>query len=217
MKPHAALIVLLGSLLAGNAFAQADAGPVVPPPAAPVPAQGAAAPAAAKAADTDGDADGDGVADALDECPATPAGGKVLSDGCMPRSDCRKPRGDEPADAKGCAIERTYILHGVKFEFDSDRLTADAKVILKDVAVVMQAYPDLKFELDGHTCNMGSDAYNQRLSDRRATSAMAFLIQQGINPARMTSRGFGESKPVDTNATEQGREFNRRVELKVIE
>jgi len=211
MKLHAALILLLGSLLASPAFAQE----ATPTPAEAKPAAAAAAPA--RTAGAEADSDGDGVANALDECPSTPPGGKVLSDGCMPRSDCRKPRGDEPADAKGCAIEHTYILHGVKFEFDSDRLTDAAKVILKDVAVVMQAYPELKFELDGHTCNMGSAAYNMRLSYRRSTSAMAFLIQQGINPARMTSRGFGFTKPVDTNKTEQGREFNRRVELKVIE
>lgn len=200
MKQQVSLMVMLAALLAAPAIANAAHESV---------------PAAAAASGPDDD--GDGVLNSLDECPATPAGKKVLPDGCLPHNDCRKPRAGEPADDKGCTIERVYILHGVKFEFDSDRLTPAAKPILADIATAMRAYPKLKFELHGHTCSMGSDRYNQRLSERRARSAMAFLVQQGISADRMTAVGFGESKPIDTNDTKAGREYNRRVELKVIE
>ena len=198
MQQRVRLMVVLGALLAAPAVASAVDEPI------PVEAAGQ-------------DDDGDGVPNAIDECPASPRGAKVLPDGCMPRSDCRRPRAGEPADDKGCAIERVYVLRGVKFEFDSDRLTQDAKPILMDIANAMRVYPELKFELHGHTCWIGSDSYNQGLSERRARSAMAFLITQGISANRITAIGFGESKPIDTNLTRAGREYNRRVELKVLE
>lgn len=163
------------------------------------------------------DGDGDGVLDTADECPASPAGVKVLSDGCTPRNDCRKPRADEPVDEKGCAIERVYILKGVTFEFDSDRLTQQGKTSLQVIADALKAYPEIRFELSGHTCSMGSDEYNLQLSDRRARSAGKYLVELGVNAGRMTAKGFGETQPVDTNDNVAGREYNRRVELKVLE
>ena len=217
MKQRVSLMFVLGALLAVPALASADE-PSAPPAQAPDEAaapEQAAEPAPAQAAGQDDD--GDGVPNATDECPTTPKGAKVLPDGCTLRSDCRKPRTGEPADEKGCAIEKVYVLHGVKFEFDSDRLTQDAKGFLTVIANAMKAYPELKFELHGHTCWIGSAEYNQGLSERRARSAMAFLVQHGVKAERITAQGFGESKPIDTNETKAGREFNRRVELKVIE
>jgi OmpA-OmpF porin, OOP family len=206
MKLRASLIILLGTLLATAAGAQHPGGP---------PRVDAAAPSAAAVEGED--TDGDGVPDVHDQCEDTPPGGKVLPDGCMPRNDCRKPRGDEPADDKGCAIEKVYVLRGVTFEFDSDRLTAQGKDTLKTIAEALHTYPELKFELNGHTCWIGSAAYNQGLSQRRARSAARHLVELGIRGDRMKPQGFGESQPIDTNETQAGRELNRRVELRVIE
>ncbi len=163
------------------------------------------------------DSDGDGVPDYLDECPRTPPGAKVLPNGCALTGDCRTPRPGEAVDADGCAIDRNFILKGVKFEFDSDRLTDAAKQILNEVAATLQAYPNVDVELEGHTDSMGSDTYNLGLSERRANSVKVYLMGRGVEAKRMTPVGYGESRPIDSNETEAGRENNRRVELGVRE
>ncbi|MEW6168471.1 MAG: OmpA family protein [Pseudomonadota bacterium] len=163
------------------------------------------------------DSDGDGVPDYLDECPKTPAGAKVLPNGCALTGDCRKPRPGEQVDANGCALEQAFILRGVKFEFDSDRLTPEAREILNEVADTLKAYPDIDVELEGHTDAIGTDAYNLGLSERRANAVKAYLEGRGVPGRRMKPVGYGESRPIATNDTEEGREENRRVELRVIE
>ncbi len=163
------------------------------------------------------DTDGDGVPDYLDECPNSPAGAKVLQNGCALTGDCRRPRAGEQVDPNGCAVEQRFILKGVKFEFDSDRLTEDAKLILSEVAGTLQAYPEVNVELQGHTDNIGTDAYNQGLSERRAVVVKTFLTGHSIEASRMTPAGYGESQPIASNDSEEGREENRRVELKVLE
>jgi len=162
------------------------------------------------------DGDGDGVPDEIDECPHTPAGAKVLANGCALTGDCRTPRAGEQVDENGCAANK-FVLKGVKFEFDSDRLTEEAQTILVDVAGTLKAYPDIKVELEGHTDNIGTDAYNLGLSERRANTVKTFLSGHEVVTDRMTPVGYGEAQPIDTNDTEAGRENNRRVELKVVE
>jgi OOP family OmpA-OmpF porin len=162
------------------------------------------------------DGDGDGVPDDIDECPNTPAGAKVLANGCALTGDCRKPRAGEQVDENGCAANK-FVLKGVKFEFDSDRLTEDAKTILIDVGATLNSYPEIKVELEGHTDNVGTDSYNLGLSERRANAVKTFLSGQNVTADRMTPVGYGEAQPIDTNDTEAGRENNRRVELKVVE
>jgi outer membrane protein OmpA-like peptidoglycan-associated protein len=80
---------------------------------------------------------------------------------------------------------------------------------------VLLAYPDLRVAVEGHTDNVGSDDYNQRLSERRAESVRGYLTQQGIPEASIAARGFGESRPVVSNDADAGRQQNRRVELVV--
>jgi len=163
------------------------------------------------------DSDGDGIPDYLDECPNSPPGAKVLPNGCALVGDCRRPRPGEAVDAKGCALDKNFILRGVKFEFDSDRLTEPAKLILNEVAETLKAYPTITVDLEGHTDNIGTDAYNLGLSERRANSVKVYLSGHGVNVSRMNPVGYGESRPIDNNDTDDGRENNRRVELKVNE
>ncbi len=155
--------------------------------------------------------------DDIDQCPNTPPGLKVLPDGCAPVGDCRKPRPGEPVDARGCALDRRFVLRGVKFEFDSDRLLPESKVILKEVAETLNAYPQIKVDVEGHTDSIGTDAYNLGLSERRSIAVQQFLSTNGVTKGRLRPVGYGESNPIDTNETEAGRENNRRVEFKVTE
>ncbi|MGQ0620977.1 MAG: thrombospondin type 3 repeat-containing protein [Panacagrimonas sp.] len=163
------------------------------------------------------DSDGDGIPDHLDECPRTPPGLKVLPNGCALKGDCRTPRPGEAADSNGCALDQRFVLRGVKFEFDSDRLTKPAELILNDVADTLGAYPDVSVEVQGHTDSLGTDAYNLGLSERRANSVKRYLVGRGSKGERLRPVGYGEAAPIADNGTPDGQEENRRVEFKVIE
>ncbi len=130
---------------------------------------------------------------------------------------CEPPAPGQPINLDGCKEGDTLVLRGVNFEFDKAKLTVNAKALLDPVADALIARPDIKVEIDGHTDSKGSDAYNLKLSDARAASVVAYLVSRGVAADRMTSKGFGESQPVADNATDDGRELNRRVELKITE
>lgn len=163
------------------------------------------------------DADNDGVPDALDQCPDTASGSTVTESGCPAEAGCRAPAPGEPIDLEGCATGEAVVLKGVNFEVNSSRLTSSAKVILNQVADSLAAAPAMKVEIGGHTDAQGSDAFNTKLSERRARAVKDYLIARGIDPSRLQSKGYGESQPVETNETAEGRELNRRVEMKVLE
>jgi outer membrane protein OmpA-like peptidoglycan-associated protein len=116
-----------------------------------------------------------------------------------------------PAPTPAPARRTLLVLHGAHFAFDKSNLTAQAKDTLQQVVRTLQAYPDAKIEIEGHTDSVGSETYNQALSERRALSVKNYLISQGIAERRITTRGFGESQPVADNATAEGRTENRRV------
>ncbi|WP_084615879.1 OmpA family protein [Solimonas flava] len=130
---------------------------------------------------------------------------------------CHQPQPGEPLNLDGCTVGDTLVLHGVNFDFDKATLTLNAKALLDQVASELTRHADIKIEVDGHTDSKGSDAYNQKLSQRRADAVKAYLVEKGIAAERMTSAGFGESKPIADNGTDEGREHNRRVELKITE
>ncbi|MHB1084218.1 MAG: OmpA family protein [Thiobacillus sp.] len=107
------------------------------------------------------------------------------------------------------------ILEGVNFEFDSARLRPDAIVILDEASTVLGRRSDIGVDVVGHTCSIGTEKYNQGLSERRAKSVYDYFINKGIAADRLTTQGFGETKPAFSNATREGRAKNRRVELYV--
>ncbi|HEY0915634.1 MAG TPA: OmpA family protein [Solimonas sp.] len=162
------------------------------------------------------DADGDGVLDDADQCPDTPAGTSVDAVGCpLPPPPCKTPAPGEKVSLAGCGTGDVIVLRGVNFEYDQARLTANAKTILDNVGEELVANPAIEVELSGHTDSRGSDAYNQRLSEQRAKSVLEYLESKGVEASRMGAVGVGEAKPVADNETEEGRELNRRVELRV--
>jgi outer membrane protein OmpA-like peptidoglycan-associated protein len=105
---------------------------------------------------------------------------------------------------------------GILFDVDSDVLRAASQSNLTALAKSIADYPGTAILVVGHTDNTGTDAHNQTLSERRADSARAFLLQQGVASDRVTATGKGESEPISTNDTAEGRQQNRRVEVAIF-
>ena len=112
-------------------------------------------------------------------------------------------------------VERTIILDDVLFDFDKSTIKPEAAQILDRLVVFMNENKDKKVALSGHTDNIGTDAYNLKLSDRRWMSVRDYVAKKGVEGGRVSGQGFGESKPIADNKTAQGRAKNRRVEIKV--
>jgi OmpA-OmpF porin, OOP family len=123
------------------------------------------------------------------------------------------PPAPPPAPAPGAIIS----LDGVTFAFDSDVVTADERGTLREAVETLKRYPALRVEIAGHTDSVGSAAYNQNLSERRARSVLEYLVGAGIERDRLSARGYGQAEPVADNATDAGRAQNRRVELRVLQ
>jgi outer membrane protein OmpA-like peptidoglycan-associated protein len=104
---------------------------------------------------------------------------------------------------------------GLLFAFDSDQLTPMASDNLRKFAASLQKYPNTRTLIVGHTDSQGSDAYNMGLSERRAASAANFITAEGVDRARTSTAGRGETEPIATNETEDGRRQNRRVEIAI--
>jgi outer membrane protein OmpA-like peptidoglycan-associated protein len=104
---------------------------------------------------------------------------------------------------------------GILFDFDSDRLRPAAQQNLGSLASSLQRYPKTDLLVVGHTDSVGAEDYNQRLSERRAASAANYLISQGVDYRRIRLVGLGETEPVASNATDAGRQLNRRVEVAI--
>jgi OOP family OmpA-OmpF porin len=141
---------------------------------------------AAAAAAGDPDSDGDGVPDSRDKCPGTPKGAKVNAQGC-------------------------WEMQGVYF--DTDQAVIKNPKVLDEAVVILKANPKITGEVRGYTDSTASEAHNQKLAEARAKAVRDYFIKQGIAGERIRAKGFGESNPVATNDTAQGRALNRRVEL----
>ena len=112
-------------------------------------------------------------------------------------------------------VERTIVLDNVLFDFDKAAVKPDAAKILDRLATFLKENPDKSVDLEGHTDSIGADQYNQGLSERRTASVKDYVVKKGIAASRITARGFGKTKPIADNKTEDGRAKNRRVEVKV--
>lgn len=143
------------------------------------------------------DSDGDGVPDDRDKCPDTPAGQKVDADGCS---------------EVGAVLLR---LENVNFEFNKARITPESEQVLDQAVQMLGANPNITVSVDGHTDSIGSERYNLRLSQRRAEAVRDYLVSRGISAGRLAPVGKGESAPIASNKTAEGRSQNRRVEFVV--
>lgn len=139
------------------------------------------------------DTDGDGVIDNLDECPDTMKGAKVDTVGCM-----------------------TLINLNINFDTDKSVIKDSYNSRIAEFAKMMKANPKLKASIEAHTDSVGSNAYNQKLSERRAASTVKALTDLGVDSTKIKAVGFGETRPVASNETVEGRAENRRVEAVMI-
>jgi outer membrane protein OmpA-like peptidoglycan-associated protein len=175
------------------------------------------------------DSDGDGVCDGIDRCPNTPKGCVVDAYGCPIDSDgdgvcdgidkCPGTPAGTKVDATGCPLPppfmptATLVLKGVNFDSDKAHLTPESLTILDGVATGLKDWPDIRVEIGGHCDSSGGHAHNMKLSDERANAVYQYLLSKGIAANRMTTKGYGETKPIADNKTAEGRALNRRVEL----
>lgn len=105
---------------------------------------------------------------------------------------------------------------GLLFDFDKDNIKPETKKNLDKLASTLNEYKDTEVKILGHTDNQGTSAYNQALSERRASSVKSFLTSQNVSASRLITFGYGEADPVSTNKSEEGRSFNRRVEIVLV-
>ena len=125
------------------------------------------------------------------------------------------PPAPKPKPKPAPKVERTIILDDVLFDFDKSNIKPEAGAILDRLVAFMRENKDKKAALSGHTDSVGTDAYNQKLSQRRVNSVKDFIVKKGVESSRISGQGFGESKPIADNKTKEGRAKNRRVEIKV--
>ncbi len=151
------------------------------------------------------DTDGDGIIDPEDACP----------DQAGPPSEDPKKHGCPKAKIVGTKIE---ILERVEFDTNKATIRKESDPVLNAVLDILKRYPSIKkISVEGHTDNRGGAGYNTALSRRRAASVVKWLTDNGIAKERLTSKGFGPTKPIDSNDTAEGRQNNRRVEFHITE
>lgn len=171
------------------------------------------------------DSDNDGVVDSFDQCPQTPAGAPVDSQGCALDSDgdgvadyldqCADTPAGAKVDESGCRVQleqKVSITLNVQFANNSEEVSASYRQEIQQVADFMKQYPDTSAKILGYTDALGAASYNQNLSQRRANAVAAYLTQEfGVDASRLTAEGRGEADPIADNATSEGRAQNRRV------
>ena len=181
------------------------------------------------------DNDLDGLLDAEDKCPNEPEDpdGFEDTDGCPdPDNDkdtvpdvkdqCPNEIGSPDEEPLGCPAKpalaivtdcEVKIAQQIHFEYNKDKIRPESFPILDAVVEILNRNPDIKIEVQGHTDNRGSAAYNKGLSNRRAGSVMKYLVSHGVPADRLTSMGYGFDRPLVDNTTEQNRALNRRVQF----
>jgi OOP family OmpA-OmpF porin len=154
------------------------------------------------------DSDGDGIADYMDNCPNTPKGSQVDYAGC--------PYVKASASAQ-VTDAGTWLYEGVQFGTGSAEINAESYAVLDEIADLLTSNPGLKVEIQGHTDSAGSRELNVRLSEERAKSVEAYLMQKGLSSDQLTVKGYGPDRPIASNDSAAGRAKNRRVELNPIQ
>lgn len=149
------------------------------------------------------DADGDGVLDKDDKCVEAP--GLAVNGGCPDKIIT------EDAERKLNEYAKTILFEVGSYDFQNG-----VSEQLDEIVFIMNQYKAANFAIEGHTDSAGNNSKNLILSDNRANAVRKYLISKGINTKRLTAQGFGETRPIDTNKTAEGRLNNRRVELKVV-
>ncbi len=181
------------------------------------------------------DFDDDGVCDGVDQCNDTQPGTKVDKHGCpvgkkgystQPSAQKApvspqpaKPAQDDTPDEvqKQLTAKGTIRLENVYFEPNSAKLTPDSEEALRKVGRSLEKYPDLRFEIEGHTDSKGAANVNQRLSEQRAHSVREFLIYNfKLTPSNYTARGYGETRLENDERNDEERMRNRRVEMRLL-
>jgi OOP family OmpA-OmpF porin len=147
------------------------------------------------------DSDGDKVFDKDDKCPDV--AGTVANNGCPEVSDEVVKKLNDYA--------KTILFDTAKASFQKQTFP-----VLQSIASILKEYPTAKFSIEGHTDSDGNDKTNQKLSEDRAAAVKGYLIDNGIAADRLTSAGFGETQPIDSNKTKAGKANNRRVEVKLV-
>ena len=147
------------------------------------------------------DTDGDSVIDKDDKCPTV--AGTVANNGCPEVSD--------DAIKKLNDYAKTILFNSGKSSFQKQTMP-----VLQAITAILKEYPTAKFSIEGHTDSDGKDASNLKLSQDRAAAVKNYLVANGIDASRLTSEGFGEAKPIDSNKTAKGKANNRRVEVKLV-
>lgn len=176
------------------------------------------------------DTDGDGIPDNKDKCPKIP--GPPITHGCpfkdtdkdgIPDNQDKCPYKPGPVENNGCPYKLIKITNNmivlkqkIFFAFNKARVASRSYPILTEIAQAMKDHPKWKIEIQGHTDDKGSAGYNQKLSEKRAFAVYKFLMSKGIPGKRMSYVGYGEQRPIESNATEQGRAVNRRVEFHIV-
>jgi outer membrane protein OmpA-like peptidoglycan-associated protein len=169
------------------------------------------------------DTDEDGVPDPKDKCPNTPKGCPVDADGCPLDSDrdgvidcedkCPKEAG--PASNNGCPEWTELVVPAIYFDLDKSDLKPEGKAELDKIVQTLIASKEFNIVIGGHACDLGTDEYNMKLSERRAQEVVKYLLSKGVNNAYIGSNNYGERKPAVPNTSEDNRKKNRRVEWEV--
>ncbi|MBO7413533.1 MAG: OmpA family protein [Fibrobacter sp.] len=173
------------------------------------------------------DHDKDGVPNYKDKCPNTEAGAEVDSNGCIPDFDkdgvpdnkdkCPNTLPGVVIDSVGCPVNKKEDLDelkkGIRFQTNSAKLTQRSFGTLNDVARLMKKFPGASLEVQGHTDNTGKDDYNMDLSQRRAQTVVDYLVKRGVESSRLRAVGYGNTMPIASNNSKEGRQINRRVEM----
>lgn len=156
------------------------------------------------------DTDRDGVPDKTDACPLEPGPVPPAGDGC--------PKPPPPPPPSTRLVEQEIVLsQQVQFEVGTSVLRPESDVVLSEIARVLGEHPEVELvEVQGHTDESGTPDLNRRLGQERASRVVAWLIQRGIASERLSPKGYGSDRPIADNATEEGRQKNRRVELRVL-